>query len=66
MDRAANDTRPLQPIVFLTAAIRAICSDIRSIDGDSMWTDRLLTQLEKLADELDRHAEGTPTDHRST
>ena len=63
MDSPANDVRPLQPIVFLTAAIRAEVADLNRWDSAPVYSpfvSEKLNRIRLLCTELDRHAEGNP------
>lgn len=58
MMEAANDTRPLQPLTFLAAAIRAEVADLRMLDTrKEKWAPQL-ARIEQLVAEIERHAEG--------
>ena len=63
MTTAANDTRPLQPLTFLAAAIRAECADLDSLLYAEPMTHlartvvrERLARLTELCVEVERHA----------
>jgi hypothetical protein len=57
----ANDVRPLQPLTFLCAAIRAELTDARrALPSYGQATETRLDRIEDLLSEIERHAEGTP------
>lgn len=58
---AANDTRPLQPLTFLAAAIRAECCDIVSrCNPLTQPMQSGLVRIIELCREIERHGEGNP------